>query len=98
MPIHRMLAVAVACAVIVIGLGVLGSVGARLAGGPPSGSGPTSVTTVRPGEGLQDVARRVVPGIAPAAVADGIRTLNRLEPGPLRPGEPLRVPDLGHGS
>lgn len=92
MPGYQMVVVAVCCALVVIGLGLLGS--ARAGAGAPSepGADQGSTTQVRAGEDLWDVARRVVPGIAPAAVVHRIRTINRLDPGPVWQGEPLRVP------
>ncbi|APU19739.1 LysM domain-containing protein [Actinoalloteichus sp. GBA129-24] len=65
----------------------------------PSSAGPvpeaTTITTVGAGETVWSIARRAVPGSAPAEVVDRIRLLNGPEVAELRVGRVLRVPAAG---
>lgn len=85
----RWLATALACAAVVVGLGMLGSVGASLWS---EGAAGAHVVRARPGENLWELAHRAAPGADTADVVGRIRALNGLDTPSLVPGQPLRVP------
>ena len=82
-----LVALGVAVALAVAGLGVLGNLSAQA-------NVPTETATVRVGvgEGLWDVAARMAPDADRAAVVDRIKELNHLDSASVRPGQQLTVP------
>jgi predicted Zn-dependent protease len=79
-------ALGVAVCLAVIGLAMLGNMGA------PSVPDRTEVVRVEPGENLTELAGRVAPGSDRGAVVERIRELNGLRGSEVRAGQPLRVP------
>jgi hypothetical protein len=82
-----LVAVVVAAAVVVAGLGMLADLARQV--GVPSTSG---VVRVREGESLWQVARRVAPSADPGAVAARIVELNNLSAPAVHPGQALLSP------
>jgi hypothetical protein len=90
------LAVTVAAAAVVVGLGVLADSAAAVRAAERSVSAPqgTVVVTVRDEHSAWDVARRIAPGASGpevATLAERIVTENSLGSVPLHPGQVLRV-------
>jgi hypothetical protein len=90
------LAVTVAAAAVVVGLGVLADSAAAVRAAERSVSAPqgTVVVTVRDERSAWDVARRIAPGASGpevATLAERIVTENSLGSVPLHPGQVLRV-------
>lgn len=90
-PVRFLVLLGLATAITVVLLGLLATAG-QSAGAVPEA---TTVTQVRAGETLWDVAQRSVPGADPAAVLDRIQQLNGFDSGAVRAGLPIRVPVAG---
>lgn len=75
-------------------LAVLVALAVSMLSGPPAGAVPeaTTVTVVRGGESLADVAHRSAPDAETAAAVERIRGLNGLSSSDVATGSPLVVP------
>jgi hypothetical protein len=71
------------------------SVSGSVSGSAASVGSVGSVTTVRPGETLWTIAKRLDPGHDPRALVQRLRALNDLTTGAVQAGQQLRVPALG---
>jgi Tfp pilus assembly protein FimV len=90
-PVRFLVLLGLATAISVVLLGLLGAAGESAVSVPES----TTVTQVRSGETLWDVARRAVPSADTAAVLDRIQQMNGLTSGAVQAGQPVRVPVAG---
>lgn len=88
----RLLATAVVCALVVVGLGVLGAVGHALWAGDPAAHSGAHMVRLQPGESLVELARRAVPGASPAVAVRKIEALNDLDSPDVPSGRSVLVP------
>lgn len=80
---------------LLLGAFLLGRGADSAAAGTSSPAPQGTVTTVRPGETLWTIAKRLDPGHDPRALVQRLRSLNGLSTGAVQAGQQLRVPALG---